>query len=129
MINGEITVAHDGNVSTNNKAIIANYLDAVIINGRKENRDIYYFNMQNVIRHNLLAEQDSAFQYMQVHKILAEQNFVLSVSEGRLNGNCCSCYDLFRLEQDKIIEHWDTIETIPPRAAWKNGNGKFNFTP
>jgi hypothetical protein len=23
------------------------------------------------------------------------------------------------------VEHWDTIETIPPRDQWKNDNGKF----
>jgi hypothetical protein len=25
----------------------------------------------------------------------------------------------------QIAEHWDTIETIPPRSEWKNANGKF----
>jgi hypothetical protein len=25
----------------------------------------------------------------------------------------------------KIAEHWDTLQTIPPRADWKNENGKF----
>ena len=34
-------------------------------------------------------------------------------------------YDLFRVQGDKIAEHWDTIETIPPQAEWKNTNGKF----
>jgi predicted SnoaL-like aldol condensation-catalyzing enzyme len=29
------------------------------------------------------------------------------------------------VENGKIAEHWDTIETIPPRDQWKNGNGKF----
>ncbi|TIX10233.1 MAG: ester cyclase, partial [Mesorhizobium sp.] len=36
-----------------------------------------------------------------------------------------SYYDLFRVENGKIAEHWDTIEAIPPNAEWKNGNGKF----
>ena len=36
-------------------------------------------------------------------------------------------YDLFRVEHGKIAEHWDTIETIPPRDQWKNQNGKFGF--
>ena len=37
-------------------------------------------------------------------------------------------YDLFRIENGKIVEHWDTIEEIPPRSEWKNQNGKFGFS-
>jgi hypothetical protein len=29
------------------------------------------------------------------------------------------------VENGKIAEHWDTIETIPPKEQWKNSNGKF----
>ena len=36
-------------------------------------------------------------------------------------------YDLFRLENGMIAEHWDTIETIPAQSDWKNTNGKFGF--
>ncbi|MFL5577163.1 MAG: hypothetical protein ACJ79S_14465 [Gemmatimonadaceae bacterium] len=31
------------------------------------------------------------------------------------------------VENGKIAEHWDTIETIPARSEWKNQNGKFGF--
>jgi predicted SnoaL-like aldol condensation-catalyzing enzyme len=34
-------------------------------------------------------------------------------------------YDLFRIENGKIAEHWDTLEAIPSRNQWKNSNGKF----
>lgn len=36
-----------------------------------------------------------------------------------------SYYDLFRFENGKVVEHWDIIETIPPRSEWKNDNRKF----
>jgi predicted SnoaL-like aldol condensation-catalyzing enzyme len=36
-----------------------------------------------------------------------------------------SYYDLYRIQNGKIAEHWDTLETIPPRGEWKNSNGKF----
>ena len=49
------------------------------------------------------------------------------VSEGAFGGKQTSFYDLFRLENGKIAEHWDTVETIPPHAQWKNDNGKFGF--
>ena len=38
-----------------------------------------------------------------------------------------SFYDLFRVENGKIAEHWDTIEPIASKETWKNQNGKFNF--
>jgi len=34
-------------------------------------------------------------------------------------------FEVFRLADGKIVEHWDTTETIPPRTEWKNDNGKF----
>ncbi len=36
-----------------------------------------------------------------------------------------ACYDRFRLAEGKVVEHWDTIEAIPPPSAWKNENGQF----
>lgn len=64
-------------------------------------------------------------RYTRVHRVLAEGNFVLTVSEGELGGTHSSFYDLFRVERGKIVEHWDTIESIAPRDQWKNDNGKF----
>jgi predicted SnoaL-like aldol condensation-catalyzing enzyme len=51
--------------------------------------------------------------------------FVLSVGEGSLDGVHSSFYDLFRVAEGKLVEHWDTIEEVPPRNEWKNDNGKF----
>ena len=64
-------------------------------------------------------------QYDKFHRLLAEGNFVLSVSEGSLNGVHSSFYDLFRVSHGKLVEHWDTADAIPPRSEWKNDNGKF----
>jgi predicted SnoaL-like aldol condensation-catalyzing enzyme len=57
--------------------------------------------------------------------VLGEGNFVLVVSEGTFGDRSRSYYDLYRLQDEKIAEHWDTLESIPPRADWKNANGKF----
>ena len=64
-------------------------------------------------------------KYDQVHKVLGEGNFVLVASEGALGDQHTAFYDLFRVENGKIAEHWDTIEAIPPKSEWKNNNGKF----
>ena len=72
-----------------------------------------------------LAKQGIQMQYHKVHQVLGEGNFVLVVSEGSFADQPTAFYDLFRVENGKIDEHWDTIETIPPKAHWKNNNGKF----
>lgn len=63
--------------------------------------------------------------YDVIHRVLAEGNFVLCMCEGAVMGVYSGIYDLYRVEEGQIIEHWSTIETIPPRNQWKNDNGKF----
>ena len=63
--------------------------------------------------------------YIQMHRVLAEGNFVLAACEGRINEQAYSFYHLFRLSQDKIVEHWNTTEKIPDPIEWKNKHGKF----
>jgi len=42
------------------------------------------------------------------------------------NPNKLTCYyDLFRVENGKIAEHWDVMETIADKSTWQNQNGKF----
>ena len=62
-----------------------------------------------------------------IHKVFAEGNFVLSVSEGRISGAATAMYDLFSVENGKIAAHWQVTEAIPQRKEWKNENGKFGF--
>ena len=75
-----------------------------------------------------LSEMDGtkrAIQYRILHRVVAEGNFVLSVCEGERRGVHSSFYDLFRLENGRLAEHWDTTEKIAPQSEWKNRNGKF----
>jgi predicted SnoaL-like aldol condensation-catalyzing enzyme len=66
-----------------------------------------------------------ALVYTRLHRVLAEGNFVLAVSEGSCAGVRTSIYDLYRVEADKIVEHWDTLEAVAPPEEWKHDNGKF----
>ena len=99
-----------------------------------------YFDGDNYLQHNpqiadglsglgnaleAMAKAGVTMKYDRVHKVLGEGNFVLVVSEGQFAGKPTSFYDLFRVQDGKIAEHWDTIEAIPPRSEWKNANGKF----
>ena len=68
---------------------------------------------------------DSIIQYEKLHKLLGEESFVLSASKGHRDAIHTSFYDLYRLVDGKIVEHWGTTEAIPPRSEWRNENGRF----
>jgi predicted SnoaL-like aldol condensation-catalyzing enzyme len=63
--------------------------------------------------------------YLTPRRFVAEGNFVLVLSEGDLPSGPTALYDLFRVEDGKIVEHWDVLTPIPPRDQWKNANGPF----
>ena len=72
-----------------------------------------------------MAEQGISMVYDEVHMVLAQGNFVLAVSEGTFGGEPTSYYDLWRVVNGKIAEHWDVMETIADQSTWQNENGKF----
>jgi predicted SnoaL-like aldol condensation-catalyzing enzyme len=75
-----------------------------------------------------LAAQGRTVTYdnIPVQLVVAEGNFVLIGSPGELGaGNPTAYYDLFRIEDGLIVEHWDVIQAIPPAAEFANDNGKF----
>lgn len=48
----------------------------------------------------------------------------LTVSEGQWNGTTNAFYDLFRMEDGMIVEHWDVIQPVPTEDL-ANTNGMF----
>jgi len=73
----------------------------------------------------LAADGKHRLRYDTIHRILAEGNFVLVAAEGADGGAHSAIYDLFRLSDGLIVEHWSSIEAIPQRELWNNNNGKF----
>jgi predicted SnoaL-like aldol condensation-catalyzing enzyme len=128
------TVAVDLDKTAANKALMQTYMDD-LLQGRKE-KFTGYFNGVNYIQHSplvgdnltglfaglqALAKQGLAVKYDKVHMVLGEGNFVLVVADGSFGGKPTSYYDFYRIENGKIAEHWDTLETILPQAEWTNG--------
>ena len=72
-----------------------------------------------------MAEAGTPMTFARVHQVLAEGSFVLVMAEGALGEQPMAYYDLFRVADGKIVEHWDVMAPIPPRSEWRNDNGKF----
>jgi predicted SnoaL-like aldol condensation-catalyzing enzyme len=65
-----------------------------------------------------------AAQVLIPRRYIAEGNFVLCLVEARTEPHTAN-YDLFRVENGRIAEHWDVLSVIPPQNRWKNANGPF----
>ena len=131
--------ATDLSKTNENKALVRSFVDDILVNGKME-RLAGYFDGDNYLQHNpqigdglsglgvaleAMAKAGVSMKYNVVHKVLGEGNFVLVASEGVFGGKAVAFYDLFRVQNGKIAENWDTIEEIPARGEWKNENGKF----
>ena len=65
--------------------------------------------------------------YTKIEKVLGEGNFVLVIGKGSFAGTPYSFYDMFRVDNGKLTEHWDVLEPLTPAAQAKNTNGQFDF--
>ena len=126
--------------TSKNKQIVEMFVKDILMNGESD-KLTDYVSTEKYLQHNsgiadgldglgaalkYFAENGMVLQYDKIHKVIGEGNFVLTVSEGKFGkGDHVAYYDLFRLENEKIVEHWDIIETIPAKEEWKNNNGKF----
>jgi predicted SnoaL-like aldol condensation-catalyzing enzyme len=133
------TKVKDLDKTETNKRLVRGFVDDVLVGGKLD-KLAGYFDGDRYVQHNpqiadglsglgkaleAMARQGITMKYDKVHRVLGEGNFVLVLSEGKLGGKHTSFYDLFRVENGKIAEHWDTIEAIPEKKDWKNENGKF----
>ena len=59
-----------------------------------------------------------------VHQVIGEGNFVVALSNSFKGDASYAVFNLFRIVNAKIAEHWDCIEEIAPKEQWAN-SGKF----
>jgi predicted SnoaL-like aldol condensation-catalyzing enzyme len=73
---------------------------------------------------------DGTPYYESIRFIYAKGDYALVMSQGYPdpaagNGLFVAHYDLFRVANNRIVEHWDIVEEIPPMGLWANPNGKW----
>ncbi|MEX5268760.1 nuclear transport factor 2 family protein [Kocuria sabuli] len=66
-----------------------------------------------------------------LHRVVGEGDFVLTVTEallepggdGEADGSAPSagCYDLWRVAQGRILEHWEVVQPVPENLPHDNG--------
>ncbi len=123
-----------------NKALAKGLVEDILM-GKNPNKITEYISAETYHQHNpgikdglsgiieaveYLTAQDNMFKYTKIHKVLGEGNFVLTVSEGQWSGKKQVFYDLFRVENGQMVEHWDVIQEIPTEGL-ANENGMFGF--
>lgn len=125
----------DQDLTAENKTMITDFVNTILVNGDMA-RLGSFFDGDNYIQHNsqignglsglgaalsALAEQGITMKYDTVHQVIAEGNFVFTMSEGSFDGTPTAFFDLFRVQDGKIAEHWDVMSDIPTEMAHENG--------
>lgn len=118
-----------------NKALVEGFVHD-ILQGANPEKITEYISTETYYQHNPLvgdgldglgaalaamAEAGQAMTYAKTPLVVAEGNFVFTASEGKLGDTPTAFFDLFRVENGKIVEHWDTISEIPTEMAHENG--------
>jgi len=72
-----------------------------------------------------MQAQGNTMAYLRLHQVVGEGNFVLTMAEATQGGAPRAFYDLFRLDDGMIVEHWGIIAPMPGEDAPHNEAGKF----
>lgn len=118
----------DRDKSEANKRLVEGFVRDCLIGENPSKMDEY---IRNGLydQHNPLVEDGpdalrkaiGFLKMIEVHRVIGEGNFALTQSEGEWDGKRQVFYDLFRVEDGHIVEHWDVIQEIPAEMAHSNG--------
>jgi len=137
-VDGESAVT-DLAQTAENKAKVEDFITRALIKGEQVDYT-QYINPAKYLQHNpqvadglegfgafmqYLGENEISFYYTDLHMLVAEGNFVFAASEGVFGDKPTAYFDLFRLEDGLIVEHWDVIADMPSGDLPAGYPGKF----
>ena len=120
-----------------NRATIERFVREILMGGGQNFTD--FISTETYIQHNPLvgdglegfgafvadlAAKGQSMVYKYSYKVLAQGNFVVAYSLVQIGDEDLAVFDVFRLEDGLIVEHWDTMEPLPRGDALVN-QGKF----
>lgn len=132
MIDGTRDV--DASADTNaSKALVLEYTKQVLQEGNTDK--ISNFLSADIVQHAPTIGaghagmvdwmgSDTAGSYEMLFQLLGQGDFVVTYGKRHAGGTDFAVFDLYRVADGKIVEHWMNEEPISPREAWGN-SGKF----
>ncbi|WP_088243542.1 nuclear transport factor 2 family protein [Calothrix rhizosoleniae] len=123
-----MTEIFDLNKTQENKTLVKFFVTEVLIEGDVSKmssffKDERYDQHNPVVKDGLEALKNALTEITndRIHRVIGEGNFVLTQSEGAWKRKPYAIYDLFRVEDGCIVEHWDVLQEIPAEMAHENG--------
>jgi predicted SnoaL-like aldol condensation-catalyzing enzyme len=128
------TKANPDQNTEKNKSFMRDYYETFHIAGDHSNIS-QYFSGDVCVRHEpgvrdgvaaFTSDVKSLMQHRSIDELkilLGQGDFVFIAAKGTHEGEPCVYIDLYRVEDQKIVEQWGFPEKIPPRGEWKNTNG------
>ncbi|MEL6279932.1 MAG: nuclear transport factor 2 family protein [Pseudomonadota bacterium] len=118
----------DRDKTAENKALVESFVRVVLMGGDTD-RMGDYISDGLYDQHNPVVEDGpealkavlGEIKNNTLHRVVGEGNFVLTQAEGAWSGKPVAIYDLFRVAEGRIVEHWDVIQEIPAQMAHSNG--------
>ncbi|MEP0262885.1 nuclear transport factor 2 family protein [Dokdonia sp.] len=125
-IEGPILIENE-KATIQNKKIVEDFTNQILIEGNFQT--LKNFVVPDLIQHNPkmnkglkgIAEYYQKIKIQKVHKIIGQGNFVVTQSKAIVDNEDFVFYDIYRLDNGLIIEHWAVSQIIPEVMAHNNG--------
>lgn len=125
----------DLDMTEENKQLVHGLIHDVLI-GRNPGNIDNYISSETYIQHNaevpdgiehfktLVSSKDRSLVYEEIVLLVGQGNFVATLCKAFWEGRQYAQVDIFRIEDGKVVEHWDNAEPVPPEEELVN-SGKF----
>jgi predicted SnoaL-like aldol condensation-catalyzing enzyme len=129
-LQGQLTIKDQATAQeAANKKLVTDFYQAVF--GDKDVTAIDKYLAENYIQHNpvlgdgreTLKQALTAWykgmpkEKIDIHHIAADGDLVFIHTKSTENGKAVSIIDIFRIEHNQLVEHWDVIQPVPDKSS------------